>query len=265
MEILLNIDSMVSDGYVGIWSAKITKLGGKAAPVLDCVVVLLKDTVSFVYKRSSAGIASLTVQEAMGASRDQLCRVTKSVHGLQLVTLCEPAQAVYLTFDYLSQNTDLPEAKNNSLVNRRPPVLDNDDRPDVLFFQACEYAEFKTALEFCKETGSSTHKVDDISEEIVNKLLQSGQQAIKNAKRYLGKSKILDREAVAATEIERIRLCIRVAPADASVSKLLVFLNDVYFTVDCELEEQRVTISNLNMLTEIVQLQMGPKNSLIIA
>ena len=143
-------------------------------------------------------------------------------------------------------------------------MLDNDDRPDVLFLQASEYAEFKTALEFCKETGSSTHKVDDVSDEITNKLLQSGQQAIKNAKRYLGKSKLLDREALTATETERVCLSLRVAPSDASVCKLLVFLNDVYFMVDCEREQQRVTIRTLNTLTDIVQLQAGPNNSLVI-
>lgn len=102
LEILLNIDTITADDYIGIWPARITKLGGKVAPVLDCIVVLLKDTISFVYRRTSAGYASLTIQEAMGAARDQLCRVTKSVHGLQLVTLCEPASTIYLTFDYLS-------------------------------------------------------------------------------------------------------------------------------------------------------------------
>ena len=75
----------------------------------------------------------------------------------------------------------------------------------------------------------------------------------------------MDREALTVTEIEQVCLCIRLAPSDANVCKLLVFLNDVYFTADCELEQQRVTVSNLNMLTEIVSLQMGPNNGLIIA
>lgn len=82
LEILLNVDTMTADNYIGIWPARITKLGGKVAPVLDCLIVLLKDTISFVYKRTSSGYSSLTIQEAMGAARDQLCRVTKSVRGL---------------------------------------------------------------------------------------------------------------------------------------------------------------------------------------
>ena len=73
---------MTASDYIGTWPVKITKLGGKNAPVLDCLIVLLKDTISFVYKRTNSGYSSLTEQEAMGAARDQLCRVTKSVRSL---------------------------------------------------------------------------------------------------------------------------------------------------------------------------------------